>query len=142
MLNYYMDKECNRIEKMKKTLLVIFVLFLTSLLVSSEEIKSSNVEYPEYQPLKPKVILYDGNNLGGVRTRNNETNFKGGAYREETNGVQIEDTNYVEKFQTYQLNLAGRCHLFPSKYICRNNALQARYEHFPAERKSYRYCGR
>ena len=93
MLNYYMDKECNRIEKMKKTLLVIFVLFLTSLLVSSEEIKSSNVEYPEYQPLKPK---------GGVRTRNNETNFKGGAYREETNGVQIEDTNYVEKDNAFR----------------------------------------
>ncbi len=102
MLNYCMDEECNRIEKMKKTLLVIFVLFLTSLLVSSEEIKSSNVEYPEYQPLKPKVILYDGNNLGGVRTRNNETNFKGGAYREETNGVQIEDTNYVEKDNAFR----------------------------------------
>ncbi len=30
----------------------------------------------------------------------------------------------LKKFQTYQLNLAGRCHLFPSKYICRNNALK------------------
>ena len=102
MLNYYIDEKCNRIKKMKKTLLVILALFLTSSLVLSEEIKSSNVEYPEYQPLKPKSILYDGNNLGGVRTRNNETNFKGGAYREETNGVQIEDTNYVEKDNAFR----------------------------------------
>lgn len=87
---------------MKKTLLIIITLFLTSMVGFCEEIKSSNVEYPEYQPLKPKVILYDSNNLGGVRTRNNETNFKGGAYREETNGAQIENTNYVEKDNAFR----------------------------------------
>lgn len=87
---------------MKKTLFIIFTLFLTSMTGLCEEVQSSNVEYPEYQPLKPQVILYDGNNLGGVRTRNNETNFKGGAYREETNGVQIEDTRYIEKDNSFR----------------------------------------
>lgn len=88
---------------MKKTLFIIFTLFLTSMVGLCEEVvQSSNVEYPEYQPLKPQVILYDGNNLGGVRTRNNETNFKGGAYRKELNGVQIEDTRYKEKDNSFR----------------------------------------
>ena len=105
MLNYYYylsEVYIKGINKMKKMLLIIFTLFLTSMGVLSEEIKSSNVEYPEYQPLKPQVILYDSNNLGGVRTRNNETNFKGGAYREETNGIQVEDTNYIEKDNSFR----------------------------------------
>lgn len=104
MLNYYYLSEVyiKGINKMKKMLFIIFTLFLTSMGVLSEEIKSSNVEYPEYQPLKPQVILYDSNNLGGVRTRNNETNFKGGAYREETNGIQVEDTNYIEKDNSFR----------------------------------------
>lgn len=87
---------------MKKILFVVLALFLASNLSFCEEVQSSNVEYPEYQPLKPQTILYDGNNLGGVRTRNNETNFKGGAYREETNGVQMENTNYVEKDNSFR----------------------------------------
>ena len=107
MLNYYYyyylsEVYIKGINKMKKMLFIIFTLFLTSMGVLSEEIKSSNVEYPEYQPLKPQVILYDSNNLGGVRTRNNETNFKGGAYREETNGIQVEDTNYIEKDNSFR----------------------------------------